>query len=77
MRLLMHFTSPLRASLRMASLGMPWILSLSTFLCLFVLPFPNPFPRILGLKDVLLAPQAIDFEQVIVNLGEEYLPSKG
>ena len=37
-------TPPLLANLLIAGLVIPRILSLSTFLCLFAPPFPNPFP---------------------------------
>ena len=40
----MRFTPPRRASLRMAGLVMPWMLSRSTLRCLLAPPLPKPLP---------------------------------
>uniref|UniRef100_J3MLV4 Uncharacterized protein n=1 Tax=Oryza brachyantha TaxID=4533 RepID=J3MLV4_ORYBR len=40
----MRFPPPLLASLRIAGLVIPWMLSRSTFLCRFAPPLPSPFP---------------------------------
>ena len=40
----MRLTPPLLAKRRIAGFVIPWMLSLSTFLCLLAPPFPNPLP---------------------------------
>ena len=40
----MRLTPPRRASLRMAGLVMPWMLSRSTLRCLLAPPLPRPLP---------------------------------
>uniref|UniRef100_A0A8R7PJ07 Uncharacterized protein n=1 Tax=Triticum urartu TaxID=4572 RepID=A0A8R7PJ07_TRIUA len=44
MRPEMRFTPPLLASLRIAGLVMPWMLSRRTFRCRLAPPFPSPLP---------------------------------
>lgn len=49
----MRLTPPRRARRRIAGLVMPWMLSLSTFLCRFAPPLPKPLPPF-PLPDIFL-----------------------